>query len=61
MSASTLAPVRRALGRASPPRLVPERGQVLRNVIRAVFSCLCCKGARQRVGVSRRSATVAPV
>ncbi|KAJ0897864.1 hypothetical protein HanRHA438_Chr08g0350401 [Helianthus annuus] len=40
---------------STPPRLVPERGQVLRNVIRTVFSCFCFTPER------RRSSTVSPI
>ncbi|KAI3734177.1 hypothetical protein L6452_13641 [Arctium lappa] len=51
--------VRRVLEPSTPPRLIPERGQVFRNVIRAVFSCLCF-GERQRLR-QRRCATVSPI
>ncbi|KAJ0546926.1 hypothetical protein HanRHA438_Chr08g0350381 [Helianthus annuus] len=69
MSATTTHPYppppRRLPEPSAAPRLVPERGQVLRNVIRTVFSCFCFTGERQRVPQkakrSRRSSTVSPL
>ncbi|MFS7961804.1 hypothetical protein Hanom_Chr08g00719351 [Helianthus anomalus] len=48
-------PPRRLPQPSTPPRLIPERGQVLRNVIRTVFSCFCFTGER------RRSSKVSPI
>ncbi|KAI3817072.1 hypothetical protein L1987_10859 [Smallanthus sonchifolius] len=52
-------PARRVPEPSTPPRLVPQRGQVLRNVLRTVFSCLCFTGERRRR--SRRTSTVSPI
>ncbi|KAI3817071.1 hypothetical protein L1987_10858 [Smallanthus sonchifolius] len=54
-----LPPIRRLPEPSTPPRLIPKRGQVLRNVLRTVFSCLFFTGEGRRP--SRKTSMVSPV
>ncbi|KAL8258021.1 hypothetical protein R6Q59_030062 [Mikania micrantha] len=44
---------------STPPRLIPERGQVLRNVLRSVFSCFYFAGERH--AKRQRRSSVSPI
>ncbi|KAI8538992.1 hypothetical protein RHMOL_Rhmol09G0146700 [Rhododendron molle] len=35
-------------GAVTAPRWIPKRGQVLRNVLKMCFPCLCSQGGKRR-------------